>query len=190
MTDCQAFTTTYNGRSNVLQGDVEVMPGFDPQGGEAHPAGSVFRATWDTGATHSAISGRVVQELGLQPIGRTKVHTAAGQTDTETYVVNFSLPNKVGIALAIVTKCDLAGCDVLIGMDVIGMGDFAVSNFDGETVFTFRTPSAERIDFVRQMPLGTVAASKPGRNEPCPCGSGKKYKKCHGAARSAPSKKR
>ncbi len=28
---------------------------------------------------------------------------------------------------------------------------------------------------------GTVVASgKPGRNEPCPCGSGKKYKKCHG----------
>ncbi|MBL8324430.1 MAG: UPF0149 family protein [Rubrivivax sp.] len=24
--------------------------------------------------------------------------------------------------------------------------------------------------------------SKPGRNDPCPCGSGKKYKKCHGAA--------
>ena len=22
----------------------------------------------------------------------------------------------------------------------------------------------------------------PGRNDPCPCGSGKKYKKCHGAA--------
>ncbi|MDP1995706.1 MAG: SEC-C metal-binding domain-containing protein [Gallionella sp.] len=21
---------------------------------------------------------------------------------------------------------------------------------------------------------------KPGRNDPCPCGSGKKYKKCHG----------
>ncbi|MEZ4362076.1 MAG: SEC-C metal-binding domain-containing protein [Kofleriaceae bacterium] len=25
-----------------------------------------------------------------------------------------------------------------------------------------------------------VAAEKTGRNEPCPCGSGKKYKKCHG----------
>jgi hypothetical protein len=24
------------------------------------------------------------------------------------------------------------------------------------------------------------AATKPGRNEPCPCGSGKKFKKCHG----------
>ena len=28
---------------------------------------------------------------------------------------------------------------------------------------------------------GTIAGSeKPGRNEPCSCGSGKKYKKCHG----------
>jgi preprotein translocase subunit SecA len=23
---------------------------------------------------------------------------------------------------------------------------------------------------------------KTGRNDPCPCGSGRKYKKCHGAA--------
>jgi hypothetical protein len=29
---------------------------------------------------------------------------------------------------------------------------------------------------------GTIVAQpKVGRNEPCPCGSGKKYKKCHGA---------
>jgi len=28
--------------------------------------------------------------------------------------------------------------------------------------------------FKRDMP-------KVGRNDPCPCGSGKKYKKCHGA---------
>ena len=27
------------------------------------------------------------------------------------------------------------------------------------------------------------AEGKVGRNAPCPCGSGKKYKKCHGAAR-------
>jgi len=26
-----------------------------------------------------------------------------------------------------------------------------------------------------------AAKSKPGRNDPCPCGSGKKYKKCCGA---------
>ena len=26
-----------------------------------------------------------------------------------------------------------------------------------------------------------VADKMPGRNDPCPCGSGKKYKQCHGA---------
>ncbi len=31
---------------------------------------------------------------------------------------------------------------------------------------------------VKQMPV--VAAPKIGRNDPCPCGSGKKYKQCHG----------
>jgi len=29
-----------------------------------------------------------------------------------------------------------------------------------------------------------TAEAKVGRNDPCPCGSGKKYKKCHGAAES------
>jgi hypothetical protein len=33
--------------------------------------------------------------------------------------------------------------------------------------------------FVRPPPIR--AAVKPGRNDPCSCGSGKKYKKCHGA---------
>lgn len=28
--------------------------------------------------------------------------------------------------------------------------------------------------------------AKTGRNDPCPCGSGKKFKKCHGAASSTP----
>jgi preprotein translocase subunit SecA len=35
-------------------------------------------------------------------------------------------------------------------------------------------------------PVGRPAAAtvpEVGRNDPCPCGSGKKYKKCHGAAR-------
>jgi preprotein translocase subunit SecA len=34
-------------------------------------------------------------------------------------------------------------------------------------------------------PLGRATAAVPevGRNDPCPCGSGRKYKKCHGAGR-------
>ena len=33
-----------------------------------------------------------------------------------------------------------------------------------------------------EAPKPVRAAAKIGRNDPCPCGSGKKYKKCHGAA--------
>ncbi|MGH9267848.1 MAG: SEC-C metal-binding domain-containing protein, partial [Acidimicrobiales bacterium] len=29
---------------------------------------------------------------------------------------------------------------------------------------------------------GPTRSDKVGRNEPCPCGSGRKYKRCHGAA--------
>ncbi len=36
-------------------------------------------------------------------------------------------------------------------------------------------------DIVKNKPTRREAP-KVGRNEPCPCGSGKKYKKCHGAA--------
>jgi preprotein translocase subunit SecA len=34
-------------------------------------------------------------------------------------------------------------------------------------------------------PVGRATAAVPevGRNDPCPCGSGKKYKKCHGQGR-------
>ncbi len=41
-----------------------------------------------------------------------------------------------------------------------------------------RTERARPVPVVRQEP-------RVGRNDPCPCGSGKKYKKCHGAAESA-----
>jgi preprotein translocase subunit SecA len=32
-------------------------------------------------------------------------------------------------------------------------------------------------------PTQRRAGEKVGRNDPCPCGSGKKYKKCHGAGK-------
>src|SRR5690606_38271315 len=32
-----------------------------------------------------------------------------------------------------------------------------------------------------EQPQGPATSDKVGRNEPCPCGSGKKFKHCHGA---------
>jgi preprotein translocase subunit SecA len=39
-----------------------------------------------------------------------------------------------------------------------------------------------RIEPSAQGPVRQVTSDKVGRNQPCPCGSGKKYKMCHGAA--------
>jgi preprotein translocase subunit SecA len=38
-----------------------------------------------------------------------------------------------------------------------------------------------------EKPQQVIRREKVGRNDPCPCGSGKKYKKCHGAAGPPPS---
>ena len=38
-----------------------------------------------------------------------------------------------------------------------------------------------------EKPQQVIRKEKIGRNDPCPCGSGKKYKKCHGAAAPGPS---
>jgi hypothetical protein len=102
------------------------------------------------------------------------------------YLVSVFLPNNVCFSPLRVTEGDLVGdVEVLIGMDIIGRGDFAISNKDGKTAFSFRMPSLERIDFVEQNKSLSKTKSIPpsrrvGRNDPCPCGSGKKYKKCCG----------
>jgi preprotein translocase subunit SecA len=38
-----------------------------------------------------------------------------------------------------------------------------------------------------EKPQQVIRREKVGRNDPCPCGSGKKYKKCHGAGAPAPA---
>lgn len=175
------FTTVYPGKSVILINEVNITKAYHPN----HPPNNIdykkFHAIWDTGATNTLITKRVVEECGLIPTGMTKVCTASGESLQNTYLVNILLANKVEVYLLRVTEGIISGpVDVLIGMDIIGSGDFAVTNKDGKTVFTFRIPSVECIDFVKnpykEKPTQTV--QKIGRNEPCSCGSGKKYKNC------------
>jgi SEC-C motif/gag-polyprotein putative aspartyl protease len=151
---------------------------------------------WDTGASGSAITKRIVNLLGLVPTGAAHVQTAGGVFLQNQYTIDLALPNQVVIHGIIATELDGvvgADSDVLIGMDVITLGDFAITNFNGKTCMSFRVPSCEKIDFGLingARPIdhqGKPLASPPnpfagtGRNAPCPCGSGKKYKHCHGA---------
>jgi len=176
-----AFTSLYEGISHDLVNEVHVAKAFDPKSPQKPETPKEFNAIWDTGATKSLITQTVVDQCGLKSTGIVQVHTPSGTNRAETYLVSIFLPNKVVIPNIVVTKGILVRNDVLIGMDIIGRGDFAVTNKDGKTVFSFRMPSIECIDFVKHLQNRTaLSSSKVGRNAPCPCGSGKKYKNCCG----------
>lgn len=184
----KSLTLRHNGVTNVLITQTAVSQAFDSRHTKKIPPLIIFNGIWDTGATNSAISQRVVDECGLKPIGMVEVSHAGGTNHCETYLVNILLRNNVGISAIRVTKGNLGtNADVLIGMDIITLGDFAITNMNGKTVFSFRIPSVECIDFSKQNPptttppsLGLNPVPNVGRNAPCPCGSGKKYKHCHG----------
>lgn len=52
----------------------------------------------------------------------------------------------------------------------------------GEDVAALHQHWAEERSKPRPVPTATRAAPRIGRNDPCPCGSGKKYKRCCGAS--------
>jgi hypothetical protein len=58
------------------------------------------------------------------------------------------LPNKIGIVGVNVTEGILGGdVEILIGMDIISMGDFSVTHVGGKSCFSFRIPSIKSIDY-------------------------------------------
>ncbi len=108
-----------------------------------------FEAIWDTGATNTAIASTVVQKLGSSPISFVPVGTGGGQVIAPVHLINIVLPNNVIVPNIQVTELtDLNSCDVLIGMDIITQGDFALTHVSGKACFSFRTPSSRQIDFV------------------------------------------
>ena len=102
---------------------------------------------------------------GLVPTGRKKVTGVHGEKEVATFLVNISLPNNVSIYGVPVTLGDFGkDADVLIGMDIINRGDFAVTNLNGITKFSFRFPSQVHIDFVEETrPHFQHGGSKKGR---------------------------
>jgi hypothetical protein len=63
--------------------------------------------------------------------------------------VDILLPNMVSVRDVYVTEfIDDGDFDVIIGMDIITCGDFAISNYGRKTVVSFRVPAQKPpIDF-------------------------------------------
>jgi len=188
-TTVHSFTGEFEQIARILFSPAWVAIAFDPlKISEASPEkvnAHEYRAIWDTGATGCVISERVVNECNLKPISMTKVYTADGEHDAFIYLISLFLPNRIFMPQVPVAGGKLKDADILIGMDIINRGDFAVTNLEGKTTMTFRIPSCECIDFVgkeqgTEISTSVMPTAKVGRNDPCPCGSGKKYKKCCG----------
>lgn len=174
----RAFTVEYEGVVAVLKTKCGISEAFDRKTKNKPDNIIEVDVIWDTGAEGSAISKRVVQSLGLMRTGEAIVYHAGGGGDpVNTYSVYVYLPNNVIAYVPEATEGDLNGTDILIGMDIISQGDFAVTAPQGKTKFTFQFPSTHNLDFVKEQEQ-KVPINTPGRNDKCPCGSGKKYKHC------------
>lgn len=182
----RSFTLNADRIINQLGTPVGIARAFDPKKNKKYPTLKTFNAIWDTGATNTVISEKVIKECDLKPIGIVKTYTAAGECLSEVFFINIMLPNGVGIPYLKVTKGYLPiNTDVLIGMDIITQGDSAITNKNWRTTFSFRIPSIEYIEFINEKTINKEppikkTTPKVGRNDPCPCGSGKKFKHCHG----------
>lgn len=182
----KCFTYNYTGLAHSLKTPCTVLVPFDPIKEKDKPHHGIdCTAIWDTGATGSVISSRLATQLGLIPTSMTLVHHASGTSTQPVYKVNIALPNYTGFAYVNVSQGEFSEeFDVLIGMDIITQGDFSITNVGYNTMFSFRMPSLESIDY-RNSKIATKSKSpirqkRIGRNDPCPCNSGKKYKNCCG----------
>lgn len=142
-----ALTRDYKGISNFISTPVKI----------ANFSTRDYRNTlaiWDTGASNSVTTKSLVKKLELVAISLTRTRGVHGdKIDVPVYAIKLHMNNFNTILR--VTECeellDDGSHGILIGMDVITKGDFTITNFNGNTVMTFRIPSIETLDFVKAL---------------------------------------
>lgn len=109
------------------------------------------RALWDTGANGSCVSRGLARKLGLKALGMCQVGGISGVSQSCVYLMDILLPSGVVMPNVRVTEfIDNGIFEIIIGMDIMTMGDFAVSNAGGKTTVSFRVPPSDTpIDFVK-----------------------------------------
>lgn len=136
----QAFKHEYDPVPARLTGSVDVIGISSPNPGIRVTA----RALWDTGAECSVITPELSRALGLIHIGNARVASVGNTIPAKIAKVTVVLPCNIRIPDMRIWVCNLVpNTDILIGMDIIGRGDFAISNADGKTLFTFAVPPFE-----------------------------------------------
>lgn len=105
----KTFTTVFHSLSNVLSTDVKISRAVAPTGEVGSSKKVEVISIWDTGATNSVITPKVVAECELFVTGQTQVIDASGPKISNVYKVNIELPNDVLISNLSVTEGNFAG---------------------------------------------------------------------------------
>jgi hypothetical protein len=102
---------------------------------------TVTAALWDTGATLSAITPRIQHELALVPTGTQFIRGVTGIQEVDTVIVTIELPNNILKKNISVAVCEFSkDLGIIIGMDIITLGDFSLLNGQNHTMFSFISP--------------------------------------------------
>jgi len=106
-------------------------------------------AVWDTGANHSVLSPKIVQELELCAIDTKWVYGINNSNRlSDVVIATIRFTDDLVLANRRFSVNNIPGTDVLIGMDIIMMGNFVINNTDGKTLFSFVIPPInEKISF-------------------------------------------
>lgn len=110
-------------------------------------------AAWDTGSTCTCISPELVEYLNMKPYSNpNELKITQGNTKSNLYKIIVILNDELEIPANVYIHPHIHEDDVdlLIGMDIIQKGDFAISNHNDNTCFSYRFPSKGLIDFTRQ----------------------------------------
>ena len=109
-----------------------------------------IKSRWDTGAMSTVITPTMASKLGLKSLGLVKMQHANGVSLVNTYMINLLLPNKMEVHSLYVMEGAMADTDMLIGMDIITLCDFAITNNGGKTTFSFDVPSSRVTDYTKE----------------------------------------
>lgn len=155
----KALTIKHDGIANILMCSVTGSFPLSLADTNQVIVSATHYAIWDTGASSSAVTELFAKKLGLKQTGVKIVSGLGGSIEKKTYLINLILPNGMELKDLPVSEIDnpkdkdgnpVDSFGILIGMDIISMGDFSISNCGGKTVMTFRTPSQVVVDYVQE----------------------------------------
>jgi len=139
----RALTVSYHAQVKRLFTPVGVIPIFTINS-TTFDAPTKAKALWDTGAALTCIRPALFQHIKLPllgAIGLTTITGVGGKVEAPAILVNLFITSTLVIESCPAFILDLPkNIDVIIGMDVIGMGDFVVCNANNKTSFSFAIP--------------------------------------------------